>query len=125
MRKQGVYTRVRFHGRLRVQRVFHFVALLRNRQEVRIGDHIEWIARLLRIRAVADRSIVVTISNSEEHKQSVEGSDQVCAHDMDSPTIVAYFCGGALPCGTRFSLWGSDLAMAKPHRLKSGPLASE
>jgi len=78
--KQGVNAGVRFHGRLRVQGVFHFVALLRNRQEVRIGDHIEWIARLLRIGAVADGSIVVTISYSEEHKQRVEGSYQVNAH---------------------------------------------
>ena len=59
--------RIRFHGRLRVQRVFNFIALLRDREKVGISHNIKWIARFLRVYTAVYRSIVVPVCNSEQH----------------------------------------------------------
>ena len=72
MREQGVNAGLRFHGRLRVQLVIHFVAFLRDREEVGIGYDIEWIARFLRAHPAAYGSKVVTVCHGEEQNQCVE-----------------------------------------------------
>jgi hypothetical protein len=96
VRKQRVNAGFRFHGRLRVQLVIHFVAFLRDRQKVGIGHNIEWIARFLRAHPAAHGSIVVTVCHGEQHDECVEDPNRLCAHEMDSPSIVAQFPRGAL-----------------------------
>ncbi len=85
----------RFHGRLRVQLVVDFVALLGDREEVGIGHHIERIARFFRAHPAANRSIVVTVCHGEKQQKCVEEPNRVCAHKMDLPSIVAHFRGNS------------------------------
>jgi hypothetical protein len=93
VRKQRVNARIRFHGRLRVQLVIHFVAFLRDREKVRISHNVKWIARFFGAHPTANRSIVVTVCHGDRQNQAVEGAIQRCSHEMNSTTIVAHFRG--------------------------------
>ena len=72
MRKQGVNAGFRFHGRLRIQLVIHFVALLRDGEKVGISYNIKRVARLFRAHPAADGSKVITVCHGEEQDECVE-----------------------------------------------------
>ena len=61
-----MHAHLRFHRRLRVQRILDPIALLRDCKHVRIFDRVEGITLLLRAHSVADGEIVIQIEGGQQ-----------------------------------------------------------